>query len=329
MSTQPNVIPIEVTDKGVLKTVTLNSSCNCYELYTTAGATVRMMGASNIAPEGTPSDMMTVLFKITGNIILNGRDFTVFGKQITAAELLNKSTIECIYDAEISDWIINVYTPNMNGDLYKVLADSTDTVAGYLSTKVAKSIVENPTTHKIELDGDVLAPGLNYYYGTNAAGVKGLYPLASGISNLFGEFYGLTAGIGNATTTDYAATVAVGAAFPFPRDGYANGIVRSGPSTFLLPSAGKYKVTFECHTTEPGQLQLVVAGVVIFKSTAMNYNPTSGGHSIQGTCIVDAATATTLQVINPAGNSTALTVTPSDGALTYCNPQRLLIEKIM
>jgi len=35
-----------------------------------------------------------------------------------------------------------------------------------------------------------------------------------------------------------------------------------------------------------------------------------------------------LAVINPVGNSTALTVTPADGSLTHAYAQKLIIEKL-
>ena len=38
------------------------------------------------------------------------------------------------------------------------------------------SLVEN-IDYSVELDGDVVDPGFNYYYGTNGAGTKGWYPL--------------------------------------------------------------------------------------------------------------------------------------------------------
>lgn len=43
----------------------------------------------------------------------------------------------------------------------------------YLDGLVQKSIVENATDHKIELDGDDAAPGANKVYGTDGAGIKG------------------------------------------------------------------------------------------------------------------------------------------------------------
>jgi hypothetical protein len=55
---------------------------------------------------------------------------------------------------------------------YKVRAD----IGGppdYLDGLVQKSIVENATDHKIELDGDEAAPGAKKVYGTDGAGNKG------------------------------------------------------------------------------------------------------------------------------------------------------------
>jgi hypothetical protein len=146
-------------------------------------------------------------------------------------------------------------------------------------------------------------------------------------------FYGLTAGTGMAGT-DYASTVAVGAAVPFPQNGPTlGGIVALTSTTFKIPTIGTYEVSFNVHTTEPGQLELSVdngAGfVVAHECTGTNMNPTSGGHPIVANCIITTTgTDAVVTVINPAGNSTALTITPADGASTHANAQSLVIKKL-
>jgi len=152
-------------------------------------------------------------------------------------------------------------------------------------------------------------------------------------SRPYAMFYGLTAGTGM-TGTNYAGTIAVGAPVPFPQDGPAvGGIVSTTDTTFTIPVIGTYEITFNVHTTEPGQLQLTVdngAGFVIaHECTGENMDPTAGGHPIVGNCIITTtATNAVIKVINPAGNSTALTITPSDGAETHANAQTLVIKKL-
>jgi hypothetical protein len=147
-------------------------------------------------------------------------------------------------------------------------------------------------------------------------------------------FYGLTAGTGNPSTTDYAATIAVKTSagtgrVPFPRNGPTFGISRVDASSFTLPNISTYEIIFKVHTTEPGQLQLEVDGTDLPETVAADQNPTSGGHVIIGNAFVTTTGINTvLAVVNPVGNSTALTVTPADGASTHANAQTITIKQI-
>lgn len=147
-------------------------------------------------------------------------------------------------------------------------------------------------------------------------------------------FYGLTTGTGNGGPNDYAATVAPKTSagtgrVPFPRNGPASTIVRNDPSSFLLAAIGTYRVTFKVHTTEPGQLQLELNGADLPETVSGNQNPTSGGHTFVGDSIVTTTVINSiLAVINPAGNSPALTITPADGASTHANAQSVVIQQL-
>lgn len=146
-----------------------------------------------------------------------------------------------------------------------------------------------------------------------------------------GYFYGLTAGTGNEGPTDYAATIAAGAPVPFPRDSVSvNGVARVGVSTtsFTLPVAGLYKIVARVHTTEPGQIQLRINGVAQPQTTQGNQNPTAGGHTHTIDAIISVGAAAVVEVINPAGNAPALTITPADGSSTHANSQSLSIMQL-
>lgn len=144
----------------------------------------------------------------------------------------------------------------------------------------------------------------------------------------YAMFYGLTAGTGNFAATDYAATVAVGAAVPFPRDGASLGITRASASTFTVSETGTYEVSFHVQTTEPGQLKLQVNGTDEHSCVAANMIPTAGGHPIDGNCIVVLSAGDVIAIVNPVGNVAALTITPADGAQTHANSQTLTIKKL-
>jgi len=167
-----------------------------------------------------------------------------------------------------------------------------------------------------------------------ATGATGPTGATGGLAG-FGMFFGLTAGTGNGGPTDYAATIPVKTAagtgrVPFPRNGPAvGGIVRIDSSSFTLPAIGTYEITFRVHTTEPGQLQLELNGADLPETVAVNMNPTAGGHPIIGNAVIaTSAINAVLAVINPAGNSTALTVTPANGAQTHANAQSITITRI-
>jgi len=112
---------------------------------------------------------------------------------------------------------------------------------------------------------------------------------------------------------DNSATIAVGADVLFPQTATSSNttIARINTSTFNLAAIGTYQVMFQVSVTEPGQLNLTVNG------TEQGY--TVSGRATGTSQIVGMALVTTtlinsaLTVRNPAGNSTALTITPLAG----------------
>jgi len=125
---------------------------------------------------------------------------------------------------------------------------------------------------------------------------------------------------------DNAATVAIGTAVKFPQDGPQDGvIVRSSDSTFVLPDIGTYRVTFSVSITEAAQLELKL------NSSPLTY--TVSGRATLSSLVAEEALVTTtainsvLSVINPAENSTALTITPAAGG-TRPVAAYLIIEQL-
>lgn len=113
---------------------------------------------------------------------------------------------------------------------------------------------------------------------------------------------------------DNAATVAVGADVQFPQDGPTTAptvITRLTASQFLLTEIGVYRVSFQVSVSEAGQLILTLDGAdlaytVTGRATGTTYITTT---TLVQTTIINQV----LTVRNPAGNSTALTVTPLAG----------------
>ena len=111
---------------------------------------------------------------------------------------------------------------------------------------------------------------------------------------------------------DNSATVAVGAPVQFPQDGPSSGvIVRMDASSFKLPAVGTYEITWQVSVAEPGQLQLAVGGVGLPNTVVGRATGTS---QIVGSTMITTVDADSIvSVISPAGNSTALTITPVAG----------------
>lgn len=113
---------------------------------------------------------------------------------------------------------------------------------------------------------------------------------------------------------DNAATVAVGGDVDFPQDGPASGsglIARLGTDSFNLAEIGVYQVFFQVSVTEAGQLILTLNGADLAYTVVGRATGTS---QIVEMAIVETTVINTiLTVRNPAGNSTALTITPLAG----------------
>ena len=122
----------------------------------------------------------------------------------------------------------------------------------------------------------------------------------------FADFYALM-------PPDNAATVAPGTDVSFPQNGPIGNtnITRTGPDAFNLAVIGSYQVLFEVSVDEPGQLILTLNGedleyTVVGRAT--------GASQIVGMAIVTTTvTDSILTVRNPAGNASALTITPLAG----------------
>jgi hypothetical protein len=112
---------------------------------------------------------------------------------------------------------------------------------------------------------------------------------------------------------DNAATVAPGTDVSFPQDGPTSGttITRTGPSTFNLSAIGTYQVFFQVSVDEAGQLILTLNGADLAYTVV---GRATGASQIVGMALVQTTVINSiLTVRNPAGNSTALTITPLAG----------------
>jgi Collagen triple helix repeat (20 copies) len=159
---------------------------------------------------------------------------------------------------------------------------------------------------------------------TGPSGAKGeAGPIGPIGPSQYAEFYALM-------PPDNASTIAAGSAVAFPQNGAGNGtIVRSGPSAFVLPSVGTDRVAFAVSVTEAGQLELTLdsgAGAVALPYTV--FGRATGTSQITGEALVTTtAVNSDISVVNPTGEATALTVTPSAGGVD-ASAASLVIERL-
>lgn len=125
---------------------------------------------------------------------------------------------------------------------------------------------------------------------------------------------------------DNAATVAPGTDVSFPQDGpnSATEINRVSASTFNLVDIGTYLVLFEVSVTEAGQLGLSLNNAEIPYTIV---GRASGTTQLVGMSIISTASINSiLTVRNPAGNSTALTITPLAGGTSPVSAHLVIIK---
>jgi hypothetical protein len=145
-------------------------------------------------------------------------------------------------------------------------------------------------------------------------------------------FFGTTSGTGS-TENDYAATIAPGAAIPFPQNGPATAgapVTRSSPSAFTLANTGIYEVSWQLGSDQETQIQVAVV------TSGPTYTPISSTTTLSGagtqmnsaTVLISAIAGTVIALINPPGNSTAFDVQPANGALTWAQAASVVIKQV-
>ena len=111
---------------------------------------------------------------------------------------------------------------------------------------------------------------------------------------------------------DNAATVAVGSSVAFPRSNVTStGITAVNDTQFNLVSVGTYQIFFQVTINEPGQLVIALNGTPLAYTVVGRATGTS---QLVGMSFVTTTTVnSTISIMNPPGNLTALTVTPISG----------------
>jgi hypothetical protein len=133
-------------------------------------------------------------------------------------------------------------------------------------------------------------------------------------------------------TTAFAASSEAGG--PAARKIYACVTSSHRPATLSstrprCPAVGSYRVAFSVSVSEPGQLELALdsgSGLVALPYTV--YGRATGTSQISGEALVSTPVVNAkLSLINPSGESTALTITPLAGGVDAVAAS-LLIEHL-
>jgi len=134
----------------------------------------------------------------------------------------------------------------------------------------------------------------------------------------FADFYAIMPG-------NNPSTIAVGAAVDFPQDGPTNNVItRLNTSQFNLPAIGTYMVSWQVSINEPGQLLLKLNGTEL---SATIVGRATGTSQITGSRIITTTLINSvLSVVNPTGNSTALTITPNAGGASPVSSSIVIIR---
>jgi len=143
---------------------------------------------------------------------------------------------------------------------------------------------------------------------TGLTGTAGSAGPSGGLKD-YADFYALM-------PCDNAATVAPGTDVSFPQNGPAlagTNITRddSSASVFTLGVIGTYQVMFQVSVNEAGQLDLTLNGSDLAYTVVGRATGTS--QLVEMALVQTTEVDSTLSVRNPAGNSTALTITPLAG----------------
>lgn len=156
-----------------------------------------------------------------------------------------------------------------------------------------------------------VSPGFYFWNGTKWKPLGG--PLA------YSEFFALMPG-------DNTATIAAGIAIDFPQNGLTDGyIIRSSINQFILPDVGIYLVHWQVSLSEAAQLMIQLNGTEMPHTLVGRATGTSQivGHTMINTTLPNSI----MSIVNPTGNTPAITPTPTAGG-THAVTANLVITRI-
>jgi hypothetical protein len=117
---------------------------------------------------------------------------------------------------------------------------------------------------------------------------------------------------------------------PFSSEVYASAMAgataRTAAGQFTLAAIGTYDVSFQVGITEAGQFELNLGGAAVASAVASRATGTSQLtlRALVTTTVINEV----LEVVNPPGNATVLTVTPASGSLTAPPSANLVVVRL-
>jgi hypothetical protein len=160
---------------------------------------------------------------------------------------------------------------------------------------------------------------------TGATGLGATGPTGAAGSNVFSaaDYYNIKPG-------DNSASVAAGGFVPFPNQNanIGGGVTSSADGKiFTLASIGTYLVNFQVSVDEAGQLAVAQGSTTPTINANTVVGRATGTSQIVGSCIITTTSVNSkLAIINPAGNSTALTITPRAGGVTPVTAHLVIVR---
>ncbi|MDP4231213.1 MAG: hypothetical protein Q8916_12500 [Bacteroidota bacterium] len=321
---------------GINTTSILPNTCALLDLSsTTKGFLVPRMNAAQeiLLCGGTPPEGLITYNTTTHTFdVYNGTSWGATGWALSGNTGTNPAT-NFLGTNDVADFVIRTHNLErarfLSGGNLGLSADGnpfTPQALLHVGGTVPSTTSNGTTNVRINTLAGVsqTSPALTAQDGFVIAGTNGdlkKYSIGQVLAPSYADFYALMPG-------DNPATVAPATAVQFPQNGPTDGsgvITRVSASMFNLSAIGTYEVYFQVSVNEPGQLMLRLNGVEVASTVSGRATGTS---QIGGMCLVTtSASNSTLELVNPSGNPTALTITPVAGG-THPASAHLVIKRL-
>lgn len=106
--------------------------------------------------------------------------------------------------------------------------------------------------------------------------------------------------------------------------GTMGGISQTSPTTFSIATPGVYQVNYNVSSSTPGQLQIELNGTPL--ANTVTGTSAANGEIVGNAIITTTVPNSTIRIINPAGNTNNVTVTPNAGGTSPTASQLSIVK---